>query len=477
MVRPHSPIALAFTLALFNLFSQLTARAEEWQITYAVTQEQITGDPKGVAAPKKEEHSYTLTVALGQLYFAVDHGHARTIYDFTRRRILQLNLAKNEYEDWSLYSNIAARVREMENRYTMGAASKEAGVDTHSYYERFATETSLGIALPGIGQDELKPVITRKDLPDGGWDFWHDGQSVAQFIPAKTVLPALFSIRFGSFLAYECNLHPEIRRQLIATNGIPQLLVAHWAILNQQNTATYRLQSVKQPATDSAVIPSRFKPASHQEGGANEPILHVIGLIHDRPGPEQRTLRETTERFAREAISDKRPLDAYLAFLEYRLESGERHSKDFLQYQQQFAQDKRCQQYVISLDQSTQDDCRKGLASCDSIDRRGLQKAYMIDLQRADLLQRLGQGHGGMTTVDEQKQIMAAESLFLKVVTANPYLAGAYHDLGGLYDRTYRQALAWVCFDTGRQLSPDHFLFKDITVFEQRLEHDFPDYF
>ena len=101
----------------------------------------------------------------------------------------------------------------------------------------------------------------------------------------------------------------------------------------------------------------------------------------------------------------------------------------------------------------------------------------MLDLHRADLLQALGRGRRDITTATEQQQqTLTAEKLFLAVLTANPFLAGAYHDLGALYDQTFRSEMAWLCFDTGRQLSPDHFLFKDIRLFKKITFHNIINY-
>ena len=476
MIHRIAPALMAFTCAAAFLFPVHPARAEEWQITYSVTQEQLLKDPQGTAAPKKQERSYILTITLGQQHLAADDGHEKRVYNFARRRMLQLNLDKHEYDDWSLYSNIGSRVREIQNRFAIGASWRATKFAAQEYFGRFDNETNLGIVLPEMKLDEPEPVIEREDLPGGGLDFRHDGLSVVQFIPATTALPVLFSPRFASFLAYECNIHPKIRRQLAVADGIPRLLVTHWRLGNQQNTATYRLKSVERLATDSTVVPANFRPAPHQEGPFKE-LFHVISLVRDPVYVKQRITRDGAGQFAKDVIAAKRPLDACLALIEYGLQSGEQNPDDLRQYKREFEQDNQCRLYLASLDQSSDEACRKSLASCESIDRTGLRKAYMLDLQRADLLQILGRGRGGATTPAEQNQTVTAETLFLKVLAANPFLAGAYHDLGALYDETFRSSLAWLCFDTGRQISPDHRLLKDITTLEQRFQHDFLDYF
>ncbi len=471
-VRRFASAVQAFTLATLVSLPGHSARAEEWRLIYAVTHEQTARDPQGVA-PKQETRTSTLTLALGREYLVVDDGHEKKIYDFAHRRLVQANLDQREFDDWSLYCAIGARVSELQNRFALGAGFRAAKIVAPEDFGRFDNETNLRLELPGMKLDEPEPDIGRKDLPGGGWDFQHDGLSVVQFIPAETPVPAEFYSRFASFLTYECSMHPKIRRQVVTTGRIPQQLMVRWHEVNTRTIATYRLQSAELAITDSTILPGGFRPAPHQ----GEPLFQAVSLVREEGRTTHRTTREEAGHFAKDALAAKRPLDAYLALIEYMLQSGERKPGELSRYQPEFHQDNRCQRYIASLDQSSKEACRKSLASCESIDRNGLQKAYMLDLQRADLLQKLGRGDGGMTSPDEQNQTMATQKLFLTVLGANPFLAGAYHDLGVLYYETYRHPLAWLCFDTGRQLSPDHFLLKEITDLEQRFQHDFPDYF
>ena len=474
--RAFSP-SVAQTLFALLFFALSPLRAEEWRLIYAVTHEQSVNDSTTSAAPPSEKLASTLTLTVGLSLLRVDDGQNERVYDFAHRRFLLLNSAKRDYRDWSLYSNLGARINELQNRFAIHAGFRALNQVPQDTFGRYDNETNLGLELPGMTPAEPEPTIERKELAGGGWEFWHDGTSVVQYVPAKGSLPAAFYPRFASFLTYECNLYPTIRGQLVSTGEIPQLLVTRSRLGNQVNLTTYRLRSAELSGSDRAILPADFKPVPPQ-GESSAPVFQAISLIHQEGRATHRATRADIEHFAKEAIAQHRPLDAYLALLEYRLQSGERHANDFLPYQKEFDRDERYRRYVASSDQSNKEACRKSLASCDSIDRTGLQKAYMLDLHRADLLQALGRGRGDITTaVEQQQQAMAAEKLFLTVLTANPFLAGAYHDLGALYDQTFRSEMAWLCFDTGRRLSPDHFLFKDITNLEQRFEHDFPDFF
>lgn len=468
LVRSFSVMAVVFCTTL--------AGANEWILTYAVTAISETDTPDNQSPAKKESRAYTRTIALGQQHLGVDDGHGKRVYDFARRRMIYLHPDKQEYSDWSLYAGIAARIHELENRFGLGAGFRAMKIAGKNLFGRYDNEANLGLELPGMKFNEPDPVIKRIDLPGGGWGFQHEGLSVVQFIPSEKKVPAAFYARFSNFLAYECNLHPKIRRQIAATGKIPERLVIRWQLGGKSNAATYRLQSVDLAESDGTKPPEGFNVASPQ-GESSAALFHVISLTQNKDRARQQNSREQIGRFAQEAIAQHRPLDAYLALLEYRIQSGEKHPDDFQPYRRDFDQDERCRLYMISQDQSSAEACRKGLAACDSIDRTGLQKAYMLDLQRADLLQILGRDKTRQTGPSQQNQTLAAEKLFLSVLEINPFLAGAYHDLGRLYDETFRSPEAWLCFDTARRISPDHFMLKGITNLELRFEHDFPDHF
>ena len=276
-----------------------------------------------------------------------------------------------------------------------------------------------------------------------------------------------------SFLAYDCHIHPGIRRQIAASGQIPRQLIVHWHEFNTQGTATYRLMSAEQVKTDSSALPANARPAQHP----GDPFYRVLFLVGDEGHSTHRITREDAVDFANRAVGTKHYLDALLALIEYGLQSGEQPAAELGKHMAEFRSDAQCRLYLTAVHQPipSKEGARKCLASCESIDRGSLQKGYMIDLQRADLLAQLSRG--GVKTDAQIKEFKTAEQLFIKVLGANPFLAGAYHDLGQLYFDGFAHEKAWMCFDTARRLYPDHPLMKDITALERRYERDFPDLF
>jgi len=450
------------------------AAGAEWRLKYQVEQQTQSAAGPGQAAPRPKTRSFVRSLALGEGYLTIEDADTalRTVYDFRSRRIRVVQMDREIYDDWSLYGAVGGRISELLNRVMLADSLRAAKVPlAEGTFVRFDDETELSLELPAGQQAQAEPVIEKVGLPDHGWDFQHDGEEVVQFFPAAVELPPERYGDFVRFLAYGCSVHPEVRRQIAASGRIPEKMVLHWRQANTRLTATYRLLSAKKVDGDSSVLPREFRPADHP----GDPLYRVLGLVGAGAGESLDERRDRRTKFVTAALADLRPLDALLALVEYGLETGDQPMEEFHRYAMEFQADDQCKRYLSALNQSSREACQNSLVACDSIDPSKLKKAYMLDLQRADLYAILGGGR--VQTQGQIKQLKQAEELFLSVLTANPSLTGAYHDLGGLYFKEFDPTRAWLCFDAGRRLYPNHPLFQEITAWEQRYVRDFPDNF
>lgn len=65
----------------------------------------------------------------------------------------------------------------------------------------------------------------------------------------------------------------------------------------------------------------------------------------------------------------------------------------------------------------------------------------------------------------------------LGALGVNPYLLGAWKDLGDSYYRGFHVDKAWACWDSARRINPHHPLLQPVTDMEGRLRASFPEYF
>lgn len=67
--------------------------------------------------------------------------------------------------------------------------------------------------------------------------------------------------------------------------------------------------------------------------------------------------------------------------------------------------------------------------------------------------------------------------LLLDALRVNPYLTGAWHDLGNVYYRSFRMPEAWICWDVGRRISPSDPMMKEVDQLELLLRTKNPQFF
>jgi hypothetical protein len=83
----------------------------------------------------------------------------------------------------------------------------------------------------------------------------------------------------------------------------------------------------------------------------------------------------------------------------------------------------------------------------------------------------------GNTRLGISGQGKQGDELLLAALRADPYIAGAWHDLADRYYRTFRMEEAWSCMDAARRIAPSHPMLKSIEGLEQALRTRNPGYF
>jgi tetratricopeptide (TPR) repeat protein len=446
--------------AAFTIFCVTLARADGWILTYDATDVVTIESPDGAEPSRTETRKYFQSIVLSEHTLVVEDERRAIFYDFDRRRTVDLDLASKTYREWSLFSLPDLLHAELMNRNALGAATRAGRIDqVAKFFDRFNCETELRVKSRSHPANSPDPVIEQSAL-NPGIDFHCEGRKAVRFVPADVRLPAELHHRFVNYLAYSCAIHPRIRDAISATRAIPQELIFTSRASNRETTTTLRLNSSRKSDADSSRLPVGARPAEV----TNDPVYQLLEHVREAERRGQRPTRSDAIAFAQSRIDSGDNLDGLMALLEYGLQSGEQLTDEIRRHRKIFEHDAPCQRYLKAFDQSSKAASEQGLAINSAIVRTNLQKAYMLDLQRANHLDRLGKS-------DEALQE------YIKVIRANPFHAGALHDLGMLLTRRYSQPTAWACWDTARRLYPAHPMFKDVTEREERLRAENPDFF
>lgn len=436
------------------------ARAEMWVLTFDVTEQRTIAPPDGKGAPREERNQFTQRIVLGSDFVAVEGNDRRAIYDFTRRRIINVDLAANTFTDVSLYALPAFFEHELVNRNMLGTVLRESGVgDAKVAMSRFDNETALRVLSPSNAGKEPPPAITVTKRA-GLIEFRHADTVFARCVLSDTPIPAVWRHRFTNYLAYSCTIHPRVRQAIVESDRVPRELTFTGRTTGSVTTTTLKLRAVTNEDGPIPAPPAGARPAP----GRNSELDSVLATVEATAADSRRPARADTVRFADTAVADRRPLDALLALLEFGLQSGEQLSREIARHKAVFNSDPVCQSYLAAFDQSNKAAAERSLAANQALSRTGLKKAHMLDLQRANLRERLGRGGEALDD-------------YLVVLRANPYHAGALHDLGMFYARGYEEPTAWRCWDAARKLYPAHPMMKDVADLERRLEKELADFF
>ncbi len=416
----------------------------------------------GKGEPRTERHAGELVVALGCDYFLVERDGAATLYDLKGKRILTRAAGKHEWTEISLFSDLGFRVMEYQNRVMLGRVLSAGGIKDPSVLgmgDTFELETLFCLRFP---DERGKPVagLKRETLENGAWSFRKDGKEVVLFKPSVSAVSEEFRALFDRWMVYGCRVHPDIRREIVASGRVPQILLTHWKNTGEGDTSSLELKSVVE-SEDTAVTPAAgLATLSSAEG----PLRELVELTRD---PKRRAEGPTTDslkRFADDAMASGRVLDGFLALLEITFQNGGDVSAEFRRYRDRITQDEACKRFFEGMAQSDKTSCEHAVEVLRSIDRKQLKKDYIVDIHLADALSTLGRG-------------AEAETVIFSVLHRNSFLVGVWNDLGQQYYRGYEMGKAWLCWDTARAICPQHPMLKSITELERRLESDFPEFF
>lgn len=472
----------ALTAAGWLTFSAagLPAAAEEWRLVLRVTETTITrpsakpsaGEPPAAAVqraaaaePVTETRTYEKRLTFGADYLASEEEKETEIYDFGSRRHFRLSAETNDHLDVSLYALVAFRVRELQNRIVLGNALRAGGVKEDSgMLDPFEAESLFGLELPekaapGAPPAPAKPDgFSRRVREDGGVEFVHGDRVVVGFTSGTLELAEGRRRDWERFLIHECAIHPRIRAQLVEAGHLPARL--EFTSRDSFRTRTTVFESLRAEVAPAQTPGQRLAGRAPRQPLESEPLLAAIART---TGARPPTKAEAIA-FADAAIAAGRPLDGLLALLEHGFQTGDQPTDEIRRHKKTFERDEPCRRFFGGRGQANNEERERSLAAYDSIDRTNLQKAYVLDILRANMLGPLGRS-------------AEAKRLLIAALEVNPFLGGVYGDLGNLHFHAYEMAEAWTCWDVGRRLHPGHRLLAGATELERRFARDFPHLF
>jgi len=405
----------------------------------------------GQAVPSSDER-FALTVTLGHQYLIVEARGARTIYDFARQRILRLNLTSKTYTDDSLYMDIAFRAAEFQNRLRLGAALQAAKLDA-VLAQVHLTEQLFSLT------DPKHPTDIDEHHSDGQTLFsWQDHKLVS--VSDKTrELPPSYQSEYWRFLRYYAGGHPKIYAALASVQGVPDKITFVLPNL-QAETREIALNGIHVEADAPYSLDGFTRTMPDQAP------YSTLKLLGPNAAAQLAQRVDATVKDRNAAFSQGHVLDALLANMALSLMTGSKTDEAawMAQHRDSIQSDESARLLTANLNPRDQASAKSAVQTLAELREQPGPARYVLDVFQGNTLLGL-------------RNTQSGEDHLLMALTANPFLLGAWSDLGGYYYQTFQTDKAWACWDAARSVSPQHAQLLPITQLEERLRMTFPEFF
>jgi hypothetical protein len=451
--------------AYLTLAIGFNANAEELRCVYAVDEtvwESLPtrkGYEPGKAASRRVDKSYSMPLVLGKDYFFVVKGDKQVVFDYQARKIFSLNLRNRTYDDSFLNGFVAYYVQELTYRRARAEslkAAKTSDAELDQEFDQFNLESMFSRRLP---KDVGRPSTpTAEILPrDKGWIASYKGKTVVDFTPSEYAVPSFCRQSFLHFLIHGSKLHPQLWHKVAESERFPETLVYRYYRLGP-SICTLRLESVKENTEGWKGIPAGFTKNVRPD----DPLALVVKLFKRAREEAKPPTKEDVKRYVQKALDGGYVLDAYLAWHEWFLQTGELDEdlgRPILQ-----AADREIQTLHAVIGKEDKESAGTMYDILLALEKRNPTKKYVLDVLRANRLADYG-------------RFKEALDLQQKALEANAYLAAVYFDIGHVYYLNFNMDSAWRCAEMTRALAIHHPLLRNFEKLESQLQKDFPDDF
>lgn len=391
-----------------------------------------------------------LTVTLGHRYLSVQDADRETIYDFDGNRIYALDLKAHSYREASLYADIGYRVNEFENRLYLDGLMRVVGAVDNPM------TTALTEQLFSLSSRDGATVIDQKTAGRETVFAWGDVPLV-EVSKRTRALPADYQSELWRFLRYELGGHPQVFAALAQMRGVPERMM----ILRpnfDRDTHRLTLESLK-------IVPDVPYSIDGFQPGAPESEPFTTLKLLDSTSPDQLLTRGEQARQARNALAaEGKYLSAFLAYNDYLFSTGDQDVTWLGSQREAFQSDPLVVQLFRALQPRNAVEAAESLTTLSALRATGPAYAHILDVFAANMHR-------------DPQNTAEAEQLYLSALRENPYLVGAWKDLGGLYYGSFRQPEAWACWDAARALQPTHPMLQPVNDLERKLRDKNPEFF
>jgi hypothetical protein len=411
---------------------------------------------------QEKKTSALLEIVIGKDFFSLTEGRRTQIYDFSKRRIYQVDAAAKTLSEISLFAVAAFRQNEFYNRKMIWDVLEKSGTRDLPG-SRFDLESVFGIEDTGSAEVDIREKDEGKKRV-----FWTGKEKAVWYVPGSTRVNPEWRIMYEKFFRYTQAVHPLILSRLFSEGTVPEALFYRYRDLKSLTRVNLVLKEASERPDERYVLPEGYQPGYHSDFLTDDTgeAYRIITEILTGANAIEKHNREWFFSRSREALEAKRYLDAALFLFEYHLQSGDQAAvtERMREIAPRQAEDPALLLFFNGLDLSSEEAARAAADSLRSIRREGIEEGHVIDIMLANAVYALGDRAGGIRGM-------------ISVLKKNPYITGVYKDLGQMFYDSYEMPLAWMCWDLARSLEPRHPMLAQVNELESSLLERMTDYF
>lgn len=477
--------ALALTACSLFAFAA-DAAAQGLTLTYGVQQktkittiapQQVTS--KVILAFRDEDSNVDNVVTLLPELLGIRAGKEERIYDFTKKVYTLIDHEKKIYNVMPLHT-IPLAQSNLRRQATQKAFDFESASGTGRM-----VKTMSGIALDVNGplvdldalyasaSDSKSHHLVRFTPTAEAKVFETDAGRMAAFRLSQTSLPAEIKKTYERFLVYGPVIHPDVEKQIAQSgNAFETLDYTTNDHAGRVTKAEWKLTSAA-PATAAPKVPDGYT-----EHFSLDDTINAAMTSAQQKGPG-------TDYFAKQVkdyLMAGDPLHALLAMHEMLLSlpTKETDPLDNLTLQVLSAGGSDIVEgTMLTLTQTytTKGDIEISNKALIRAKKAAPDYTHLLDIFRARNIRQqiLLDEKAGLPF--NEKEFNKSVKMDLNAITANPWLATAYADLGDALFSNGDSRLAWTCWQEAGRMKPDIASLKKVEDLKASAEKEFPEYF
>lgn len=477
--------ALALTACSLAAFAQ-PASAQGMALTYSVSQktkitsvspQQVTS--KIVLEYKDEESTVDNVVTLLPGVLGIRAGKEERIYDFEKKKYTVIDHEQKIFNVMPLHTLPLARSN-LRRQATQKAIDFETASQTGKMVKTMsghALDTNGPLvdldALYASASDNQSKHLVRFNGAADTKVFDTGSGRMASFRASQTAIPGNLLQAYTRFLVYGPTIHPDVEKQMAqAPNAFETLDYVTNDHQGRVTQAAWKLTG-SAPATLAPKVPDGYS-----EHFSLDDTINTAMTSAQKAGPG-------TDYFSKQVKSYLQagdPLHALLALHEMLLSlpSEQTDPLDGLTLQVLSAGGSDIVEgTMLTLTQTytTKGDIELSNKALIRAKKAAPDYTHLLDIFRArNIRQQIALDEKAGKPFN-QKEFNKSVKMDMNAITANPWLATAYADLGDALFANGDSMLAWTCWQEARRMKPDIAGLKRVDELKAEAEKQFPEYF